>query len=95
VLGNQGVADAQDVRVRVVQGDPFTETSPVLWDTVVPALEAGGSVVLTTNISVPGWEDVYAVADPEWTISEVDEGNNLALLMEFPPRIYLPLILKH
>jgi subtilase family serine protease len=94
VLSNQGVAEAQNVRVRVVQGNPFAETSPVLYDTVVSALEAGGSVVLPADISIPGWEDVYAIADPEWAISEIDKSNNLALLLEFPRRIYLPLVLK-
>ena len=93
-LSNQGVAGAQDVRVQVVQGNPFAETSPVLWDTMVSVLEAGRSVVLTADISTPGWRDVYAIADPEWAISEVDEGNNLALLVDFPSRVYLPLILK-
>ncbi len=92
VLSNQGVAEARDVRVRVVQGNPFANTSHVLYETVVPALEAGGEVVLTADISVPGWADVYAIADPERAIAELDEGNNLALLVEFPPRLFLPLI---
>jgi subtilase family serine protease len=92
VLSNQGMAEARDVRVRVVQGDPFAETNPALYETVVPALEAGGEVVLTADISVPGWADVYAIADPEWVIGELDEGNNLALLVEFPPHIFLPMI---
>jgi len=92
VLSNQGMAEARDVRVRVVQGSPFVEGSPALYETVVPGLEAGGEVVLTADISIPGWADVYGIADPEWAIAELHEGNNLALLVEFPPRLFLPLI---
>ena len=37
---------------------------------------------------------IYAMADPEWAIPETNESNNLALLVEFPPRRYLPLLLR-
>jgi len=93
-LRNVGVADAQNVRVRIVQGDPFTNTSPALYETVVPSLAAGGEVFLPASIAVTGWGDVYAIADPDWETDEVYKGDNLALLVDFPPRVYLPVLLK-
>jgi hypothetical protein len=90
VLSNEGVAEARNVRV--VQGDLFAESGPVLYETVLPALEAGSSAILTAEISMPGWGDVYAMAAPEWDISEVDEGDNMALLVKFLPHIFLPLM---
>ena len=94
VLDNRGVADARDVRVRVAPAARPGAGAAVLYETVIPKLAAGEEVVLTTGISVPGWEDVYAMADPEWAIPETNESNNLALLVEFPPRRYLPLLLR-
>jgi len=95
-LRNQGVAAARDVRVKVVSGDPFAPERPALYETVVPALAVGASQTLRANISLPGWGDVYAVVDPLWALDELSESNNLALLVEFPPRRYLPLIeVKH
>jgi subtilase family serine protease len=89
---NQGVAEARDVRVKVVSGDPFTPERPALYETIVPALAVGASQTLRANITLPGWGDVYAVVDPLWELDELSESNNLALLVEFPPRRYLPLI---
>ena len=66
----------------------------MLYQTVVPGLEAGESAVLTADISVPGRDDVYAIADPEWAVGEIYERNNLALLVDFPPRVFLPLTLN-
>jgi len=95
-LRNQGVAAARDVRVKVVSGDPFAPERPALYETVVPTLAVGASQTLRANISLPGWGDVYAVVDPLWALDELSESNNLALLVEFPPRRYLPLIeVKH
>ena len=65
----------------------------MLYETTVSSLEAGGSIVLTADITVPGREDVYALADPEWVVGDIYRGDNLALLVHFPLRIFLPMIL--
>jgi len=91
-LANEGVAEARDVLVRVVQGYPYGEANVVLYETTVSSLAAGGSIVLTADITIPGLEDVYALADPEWVVGDIYRGDNLALLVNFPVRIFLPMI---
>lgn len=93
-LSNRGVAPALAVRVRVVQGRPFTDASPVLYERIVARVEAGETVALAATITPPGFGDVYAVADAAREVAELYEDNNVALLVDFPPHVYLPLVLR-
>lgn len=79
---NIGAQDAQDVSVRLLEGDAETGMA-VGADGVAGHLPAGASTVLTWHWTLgiaPGSRSVTAVADPTALVREGSEANNVASL---------------
>ena len=77
-IRNRGVAATGAFTVTVYSGSTVNDTNPILFTTTVPALAANGQV--TINGAIAGLSaNLYAVADPEQKLSELDESNNVAV----------------
>jgi len=73
---NRGVAAAGAFTVAVYSGATITDTNPILFTTAVGALAIGGET--TVNGVIAGRPaNLYAVADPERLVAEMDEANIL------------------
>jgi len=75
---NVGLANATAIVVRFYDGDPGAGGTPIGGDQIIPQL----NVSEAQNLSVPwtaaplGTHALFAVADPDGAIPEMDEGNN-------------------
>ena len=62
----------------VYNGATITDTNPILFTTTVASLAVDGQI--TVNGLISGHPaNLYAVADPERKLPELDESNNVAL----------------
>ena len=72
------MAAAGAFTVTIYSGATVNETNPILFTTTVPALAVDGQV--TVNGMIAGRPaNLYAVADPERLLPELDEANNVAV----------------
>jgi len=72
------VAAAGAFTVTIYSGATVNEMNPILFTTTVPALAVDGQV--TVNGMIAGRPaNLYAVADPERLLPELDEANNVAV----------------
>jgi len=69
--------DATGVVIRFYDGDP-NGGGTSLGQTTLARIEGGGIGLATLTWTPPGQRDVYVKADPENTVAETEEGNNLA-----------------
>jgi hypothetical protein len=68
--------------VTVSSGAPIADTNPILFTATVGSL-AGGET--TVNGVIAGQSaNLYAVADPERLLPELDESNNVAVALFLP-----------
>ena len=72
------MAAAGAFTVTIYSGATVNEMNPILFTTTVPALAVDGQV--TVNGMIAGRPaNLYAVADPERLLPELDEANNVAV----------------
>jgi hypothetical protein len=75
---HRGIAAAGAFTVTVYSGATITDTNPILFTTTVAVLAVDGQV--TVNGVIAGQPtNLYAVADPERALPELDESNNMAV----------------
>jgi hypothetical protein len=87
---NQGPVDADEVTIRLYLGDL---AGPTVWQTSVSDLAAGeGRDVLVYGVM--GNVILSVHLDPDNTVFEGDESNNLLDEVSLWPRLYLPTVLK-
>ncbi len=90
-LHNTGIVTATEVLITVRAGGI---AGPLLDSHRLPNL-AGGSATTFTPTLAPGTHTLYVQLDPEDTIAELDESNNLAVReVTVRWRSYLPLVLR-
>jgi subtilase family serine protease len=88
---NEGPVDANGVLVELRDGG---ETGAMLDRQTLPSVAAGGSAAFLAAAPT-GAYTLYVTVDPDNTIDEAAEGNNLAIRdVEVFSRIYLPLTLR-
>jgi subtilase family serine protease len=69
--------------VTVSSGAPIADTNPILFTATVGSLAVGGET--TVNGVIAGQSaNLYAVADPERLLPELDESNNVAVALFLP-----------
>ena len=72
------MAAAGAFTVTVYSGATITDTNPIMFTTTVASLAVDGQI--TVNGLVTGHPtNLYAVVDPERTLPELDDSNNVAL----------------
>jgi hypothetical protein len=77
---NWGTADASDVPVTLYEGPVITTSATALhtWTVASLPVDSDGDVRLTTTLDHRP-SQLFAIADPQRTITEVTEHNNVAL----------------
>ncbi len=78
---NQGTVDASNVYVVLYDGDPDVGVAPPVGSFQVPLIPAGGSYTGSVPYVVPSnsqYHFIYVKVDPNNTIAESNESNNIA-----------------
>lgn len=79
-ITNLGTVAESNVTVRFFAGDPDAGGT-LIADSVVPSISIGGegiAAAVVDTLSLPASGEVFVVADPDSTVTETDETNNIA-----------------
>jgi hypothetical protein len=75
---NEGSAPASNILVNYYAGDPQAGGKLLKQATIAGPLAPGAHITITPVMSVTGTVWLYSVVDPENTIPECNDGNNIA-----------------
>ncbi|MGC8949403.1 MAG: CARDB domain-containing protein, partial [Thermoprotei archaeon] len=76
---NSGDIQLDNITVRVYNGNPFLNGTQIGSDIIIPKINANETVTVSiTWDNTPGSYDIYVVLDPDNSIIELDETNNIA-----------------
>ncbi|NJD90723.1 MAG: hypothetical protein FIA91_04280 [Geobacter sp.] len=79
---NIGTLQADNVMVRLYNGNPAQGGKQIGGDRVVATIAAGGAATLTTTwntLGAKGTNYIYVVVDPNASTGDVNRGNNIAM----------------
>lgn len=77
---NYGTMDASDVFVELYDGNPDVGVAPTIGSFVAPLISAGGNYTKATRYVVPvnaQYHNIYIKVDPNNSIAESNESNNM------------------
>ena len=75
---NVGAVAASAIVVRYYAGDPATGGTVLYEETIAGPLAPGGMAVVRPAITIPDREiEIFVVVDPDDTIPECNDGNNV------------------
>ncbi len=77
---NVGAVAMQNVPVSFYHDGTFTEQAE-LFTVTIAAIPAGGYAMITGTTTVPLHQGVYALADPAFTLNDINRSNNLAMVL--------------
>jgi hypothetical protein len=101
-IHNVGLGEARDVIVRFYNGDPSQPGSYQIGsDKYLPSINGGSNANVDAQwtASPTGAHDIYVVVDPDNTIIEMNEANNIAFkalevieIDNIPPTLYIKVV---
>ena len=80
IVHNYGTLDASDVQVELYDGNPDVGIAPPIGSFIAPLISAGGNYSKAVQYVVPvnaQYHNVYVKIDPNNSISESNESNNM------------------
>ncbi|PDV97118.1 hypothetical protein A9Q02_19220 [Candidatus Chloroploca asiatica] len=77
---NVGAVAMQNVPVSFYHDGTFTEEAE-LFTVTIAEIPAGGYAMITETTTVPLHQGVYALADPAFTLNDINRSNNLAMVL--------------
>ncbi len=79
MIRNLGQRDARDVVVNFYGGSPLPEN--LISSQIISSIGTSGSATVNTTITISGDTTIYVVVDPDNSIPELDENNNIATIV--------------
>jgi hypothetical protein len=81
VIQNQGVSASDTTTVRVYEGSPLMGEGRLIRDLLVPPLEPGETIRLSSTACLhAGHQEVYVRINEDHALSELDTSNNVAMV---------------